>query len=110
MFTVIQVVDPKAFEQCQHAEAKIYPVPKVNPQELTYIEIDRQIEGITCCVSHTHTSIFLFIYLNLSIYLYASPHFGVLSPAMVISSRIVKSIVDPKPMRSPDTETSSLDR
>jgi len=26
---------------------------------------------------------------------------------MVISNRMVKSIVDPKPMRSPDTETSS---
>ena len=36
MFAVIQVGDPEAFEQCEHAEAKIHPVPKVNPQELAW--------------------------------------------------------------------------
>ena len=53
-----------------------------------------------------HLSVSLFIYLSIDL-LYASPHFGTLSPTRVHSSRMVKSIVDPKPMRSPDTEMSS---
>ena len=74
--------------------------------------MDRQIEGIACSVSCICLSIYLsylsYLYIYLFIYLlYSSPHFGTLSPAMVISSRMVKSIVDPKPMRSPDTETSN---